>query len=177
MIVTNLSFIRAIREVALDYDKETKNLRTTRKDLQTREYELDQSWTRTVRNWKVNLEDEVALKDWLRKCVQHPGILNLVKIFPPACLVQAKVRVACPAPGTVGLVHRYYGDGERVGVLQNPFVSAGEVVCKASLLYVVGYCGPVDRKYIQDLLAQLQDTERMLKTRVLKDVVKCPDME
>lgn len=108
--------------------------------------DFDQSW---VESWQAGVPptDSDALV-WIRS---RPAVIKeLMLRFPPSCLVKATRPLACPHPGTLGIVTSLLEDGN-VSVRQEPHGTV-RAECEPEWLEVVGYHRGMTPQWVSEVL-------------------------
>lgn len=110
-------------------------------------------WEPWAIEWQSDPAPDGAIEEiteWMRS--RPCEVKEVMRRFPPACLVRALRPLHTPAPGTTGLVWSYTEDG-KLSVLQTP-QSPVRAYCDPAWLEVVGYRFGIDEARVQEILIE-----------------------
>ena len=92
-----------------------------------------------------------ALK-WIRS--RPPAVQDVMKQFPPSCVVKANRRLLNPAPGQEAVIMSYIeGNPMTVRVMDETGANKVAAECQLDWLEVVRYTGNITPEFIEKVLA------------------------
>lgn len=112
---------------------------------------MDDTWVEDWQKGEIDIPTENL--NWIR--TKPPEVKKMMIVFPPSCIVKAKVELRVPAPGTCGIVISYFYDVNTkkvtLGVLQSPGSDLA-AQCEAEWLEVVGVWKGLDSEKIKAII-------------------------